>query len=149
MMNGKAFFLPNCALLLNNYRSIFVDEMLFFPLTSCMLMKIFSKATTPVVLLFSVKEHIFFSRLTLFVLDCCHRAWQCAHLKTNTSLAGCCRVPDIACCCDVDMRGLLIAPYLFFMMPDGASTDLITLVWHVNKRMRLSNVTTGMLQSQQ
>ena len=27
---GKPFFLPNCALLLNNYRSIFVDEMLFF-----------------------------------------------------------------------------------------------------------------------
>lgn len=102
-----------------------------------------------IVLLFSIKEHIFFSHLTLFLLDCCHRAWQCVHLKTNTSLAGCCRVPDIACCCDVDMRGPLIAQYLFFMMPDGASTDLITLVWHVNKHMRLPNVTTGMLQSQQ
>ena len=144
------FFLPNCALLLNNYSGIFVDEMFFFFfLTSCMLMKISSKATIPWCCGFLSKNTFFFSHLTLFLLDCCHRAWQCVHLKTNTSLAGCCRVPDIVRCCDVDMRGPLIARYLFFMMPDGASTDLITLVWHVNKHMRLPNVTTGMLQSQQ
>lgn len=124
-------FLCNCALLFNSRSSIFVHEMLFF---SHMLMKIFS----------NMKEWS--------ILVDCSRSVTVGLLKreqTNTSLASCCEVLDTVCYRDVDTREPLIAWYLFFMMPDGAPADLITLVWHINKHICLCNVTTGMLRSQQ
>lgn len=142
--NADCFsFLLNCALLFGNHSSI------FFPY---MQMKISSKAIIFLWLwYFEQRKHLVFLNPRLILLDYPqsksaftlrqaeeHRPLQSRRLIAVTSTRES-RLSHFG----------LIARYLFFMMPDRVPADLIRLAWHMNKHIRLSSVTTGMLLSQQ